>query len=357
MHILDDLEKIKKLDKSNLLSSIQLLNLQLRQTNEDLEFMQIPSSYKNVKNILVNGMGGSRLGARVAERLFEDSLSLPLKAMGGYKLPKFVNEKTLLILSSYSGNTEEIITSYEDAVKYKAKIMIFAKTGKLAEIALQNKLPGYYNFEPKFNPSNQPRMSLGYQVLGMMLLLAKCNLINISKEEINQLILFLASVKNKYDVNIPFAQNLTKKIAHNFYNRIPLFIGAEFLMGALHVCRNQLNENAKQLGSYYEIPELNHHLMEGLRFPKTNPKNLFILFVESSLYSTHNQQRISITKKVIEKYKIPYTTINLKGTTKLQQIFEIIQIGSFIVFYLSMLNNLDPTPIPWVDYFKEELKK
>ena len=355
MNILDDLEKIKKLDQSNLLGSAQQFRLQLKQTKEELVDLKIPQSYFDIQNIVVNGMGGSRLGSRVAQRLFEDTLKVPTYLIGSYDLPEFVSDKTLLIISSYSGNTEEPLNTIKEAFKRKAKILVFAQNGKLAQIAREKKLPGYYGFTPKYNPCNQPRMSLGYQVLGMMIMLSKCRLINISSQEINKLIRFVEKIKTKHDVNVVSTENLAKQTAKKMHGKVPALVAAEFLMGALHVWRNQTSENSKQISFYYEIPELNHYLLEGMGFPKTNPQNLFFIFVKSNLYHLRNQKRIEITKQVLDGYKIKHDEVLLTGKTKLEQVFELIQFGSFVGFYLSMLNNLDPSPIPWVDYFKKQL--
>jgi len=357
MTILDNIKEIKKLDKSNLLGSVQQLGLQLKQTRKELKDLQIPQNYQNINNIVVNGMGGSRLGARVAQRLFEDRLKVPIYPIGSYQLPAFVNNKTLLIISSYSGNTEEPLKTVNQAFKRKAKILVFSQNGRLTKIAKQKKLPGYYGFVPKHNPCNQPRMSLGYQVLGIILLLDKCKLLKIPSSEINQLPEFIEQVKNKYDANLPLKENLAKQVAKEIQQKIPLLVGAEFIMGALHVWKNQTNENAKQLAVKFEIPELNHHLLEGMKFPENNPNNLAFVFVKSDLYQPRNQERIEITKKVLDGYKIKHKEIKLQGKNKLSQVFEIIQFGSFVGFYLSMLNKLDPSLIPWVDYFKKELKK
>lgn len=355
MSILDDLEKIKKLDKSNLLGSVQQLRLQLKQTKEELADLKIPKSYSEVENIVVNGMGGSRLGARVTQRLFEDRLKIPVYLIGSYDLPAFVNDKTLLIISTYSGNTEEPLNTIKEAFKRKAKILVFAQNGRLAKLAKQKKLPGYYGFIPKHNPCNQPRMGLGYQLLGTILMLSKCDLIKISSHEIDELVKFIGKVKSKYDINVLTNKNLAKKIAKKVHEKIPVLVAAEFLMGALHVWRNQTSENSKQISVYYEIPELNHYLLEGMSFPKTNPKSLFFVFIKSSFYHHRNQKRIEITKKVLDGYKIKRLDVKLTGKTKLMQVFELIQFGSFVSFYLSMLNSLDPSPIPWVDYFKKKL--
>jgi len=357
MSILDDLKQIQTLDKSNVLGSVQQLSLQLKQTQEDLKDLQIPEDYSRVNEIITNGMGGSRLGTRVVERLFEDQLDLPITHRGNYQLPKFLSPDTLAILSSYSGNTEEVLASIEQVMKSGAKILVFSQNGQLTQMAQENNWPGYYGFEPKHNPSNQPRMSIGYQILGIMLMLAKCGLVKIESQEIDQLISFTQTIKTKYNIDISQHENPAKQLAEKLHEKIPVLISSEFMVGATHVWCNQINENAKQLAVKYEIPELNHHLLEGMKFPSNNPENLHFVFMESPLYQSRNQKRYQVTQKVLEGYKIDYTSFKLTGQTQLEQVFELIQFGGYTGFYMSMLNTLDPSPIPWVDFFKKELKK
>ena len=356
MNILDDYSQIKKLDRSNVLGSVRQLGLQLEQTVTELKDVEVPADYKNVDKVVVNGMGGSRLGARVTERLFSDNLKIPLIPIGSYDLPSYVDSKTLLILSSYSGNTEEIVMSHKQALERKAKIMIIAQGGKLAQLAKKHNYPGYYGFVPKYNPCNQPRMSIGYQMLSTVILLSKAGLLKVKSKEIDNLPAWLAQIKEKYDMNVSFKDNKAKQLADKAHNYIPVFSAAEFMMGALHVVRNQINENAKQTAVYFETPELNHHLLEGLAFPRSNPKNLYFVYFESELYHPRNIKRIEITKRLLKKNKISVESLKLTGKTQLEQVFELIQFGGFLGFYMSMLNGIDPAPIPWVDYFKKELK-
>jgi glucose/mannose-6-phosphate isomerase len=354
---LDNPNYINSLDKSNVLSSIQKLAWQLKQTYDDLNPLTLPPDYRKINKVVLNGMGGSRLGGRVAEKLFEDKINLPIIPIGSYRLPKFVDEKTLLILSSYSGNTEEIVLSAQNALKTKAKILVHSQGGKLSQMAKANNWPGYIYFDPQFNPCNQPRMSIGYQIMGIILLLSKCGLLTFEKSQMKSLFEFIKKTKDKYDFKVDQNKNMAKKLAIKIHSKIPILAGSEFLTGALHVWRNQTNENAKQLAFYFDIPELNHHLLEGMKYPESNKKNLIIIFLKSKLYHKRNAIRFDITREIFKDYKIPTYTVNLEGKSQIEQVFETIQLGSFVGFYLAMLNKLDPTPIPYVDFFKKELKK
>jgi glucose/mannose-6-phosphate isomerase len=134
-------------------------------------------------------------------------------------------------------------------------------------------------------------------------------------------------------------------------------VGAEFLEGALHVASNQFNENAKIFADYKIIPEINHHLLEGLDFPKSNPLNHFFIFFQSKLYHPRNQKRLSLTKELLEKKGIDGTMVNLESENKITQVFELITLTSFANLYLAFLENIDPCPIKSVDWFKAQLKK
>lgn len=356
MDLLDNLDKIKKQDKSNLLSSIDSFSLQLSQTIEELKSLSLPADYARVNKVILNGMGGSRLGGRVIERLFFEDLKVPIIPIGSYTLPGSVDENTLVILSSYSGDTEEVLSSLEQAEKKKAKIIVFSQNGELSRIAKQKGLSGFFNFSQAYNPCGMPRMGIGYQIMGIVLLLIKSRVLKVKESDLSSLIKFLDKSKKSYQVDTLCQSNPAKLIAKKFQGRIPILVAAEFLVGCLHVFRNQVHENSKQLCQYFEIPELNHHLLESLSFPRNNPFNLIFLFVESNLYYSKNRARIEVTKKILDKYKIDYVNLKLTGRVKLEQCFELIQFSEYVSYYLAILNRVDPSPISFVDFFKKELE-
>lgn len=342
-------QQIKKLDKSNLLGSIELLGKQCEEAWREVKKIKTPKDYHQVQNIVVTAMGGSALGAHLIGALFADNLRRPLEVVRGYGLPAYVGPKTLLILSSYSGNTEETLAAARVAQKRKAKILGLATGGKLAKFLQSNNYPAYI-FKPTYNPSNQPRMGLGYSIFGQLGLLAKCDLLKINEQEIKSAIKSLS--------NSPFSkgrENTPQKFATALKNKIPIIVASEFLLGNGHIMANQINENAKSFAAYFELPELNHHLMEGLKNPAANKKNLMFFLLNSDLYLPRNQKRYKILKTVLVKNKISFVEYRPAGKTKLLQAFEILSLGNYLSFYLSMSYNLDPAPVPWVDFFKKEL--
>jgi glucose/mannose-6-phosphate isomerase len=129
------------------------------------------------------------------------------------------------------------------------------------------------------------------------------------------------------------------------------------LGGNAHIGANQMNENAKRFAGYFLVPELNHHLMEGLVYPKTNSKNVLFVFIESNLYDKRIQKRYEIGKQVLDQHKIPVVSYIAQEKNALAQVFEVLLFTSFASYYSALLEGIDPTAIPVVDFFKTQLKK
>jgi len=345
---LDSVDEIKLLDKSNVGGSIDSLPDQCLHAWDEASKVQIPEEYKTFDNVVMTGMGGSGLGARVIESVFGKELVKPLVRINDYGLPNFVSEKSLVICSSYSGNTEETLSGAQDAIAKRAKWLAIGGGGKLIETAKENSIP-YYQIVPTYNPSNQPRMAIGYSVVGQLVLASKVGLINIQKQDIEVVVEVMRTTQNR--------KQEAKQLAQKMIDRNIFFVSAEHLTGATHTINNQLNENAKVFSADYVLPELNHHLMEGLKNPTKNNQNLFLFFAESDLYSERLQKRMTITKDVVAKNNIEAYAFKLTSTTKLAQAFELIQFGAYVDYYLALLYGVDPAPIPWVDYFKDQLAK
>ncbi len=354
--ILDSLEEIQKIDKNNVLGSVQSLADQVKDAWEQVSSLEVNVDTSRVKNIIVAGMGGSQLGPDVIKRVFKSELDVPLEIYNDYHLPAYAGEDSLILLSSYSGTTEEVLSAAEEAKTSGAQIMVITTGGKLEDMAKEHNWPVYV-INPQYNPSGQPRMAIGYSVFGVIAMFIKAGILSIDGSVVQEVVTRIRGTSAGLDINISQAKNPAKQMAFNMLGRVPVLIGAEHLEGALHVFNNQLNENAKTYSEYRIVPELNHHLMEGLRFPAENDKHLYFILFQSPLYHERTQRRIEVTQDVIEKANIDTTTVLIDSATRLEQAFEVITFGAFVNFYLAMLEGVDPAPIDTVDYFKEQLKK
>jgi len=351
---LNSAQEIKSYDKDGILTSIRELSSQVEQAWAEMSKISLPDNYRNVSQVVICGMGGSALGARMVDALYSTSVRGPIEFYTDYHVPQYANEKTLVILSSYSGTTEETINCFYETIERKALPFGITTGSTLGKLFEKEGLP-FYEFDPIHNPSNQPRMSLGYSFTSILSLLNKTGFITISDEEIEKAVLTLKGLLADYDIDLPIEENLAKRTAANFYAKVPVLIASEHLIGACHAFKNQLNENAKTFSLLFDIPELNHHLMEGLKNPSQGREIFKFLFFESDLYSEGVNKRYPLTQEVIEKNGYPFSIYPLRSETKLEQVLEILAFGSFTSFYLAFLYKEDLAKIPWVDYFKEKM--
>lgn len=300
-----------------------------------------------IKNIVVCGMGGSRFTPLTVKYLFEDKLKVPYLICDSYNLPGFVDESSLVILSSYSGTTEEVISCMQEAFRKGSKIAAVASGGEIVKVAKEKSLPSYI-IDPKSNPSGQPRLAAGYMLGGHMGLLKSFGLLDITDGEIKESLNYVRDLISQGDGKY-------KGYADKLKDKYPFIIVSEHLRGFANGFANQINENAKAISDFRYISELNHHLMEGLANPSWFKEKGLFVFMKSSLYHPRIQKRFDLTKEVVSKQGIETFEIELSGKTKLDQVLEGFTISGFTTYYLSKIYNVDPIKIPWVDYFKEKL--
>ncbi len=358
MNILDNIEEIKKIDSSNVLETVDLYLNQCLQALDDVQKLKLPSLEGKVDNIVVVGMGGSAWTPEISKSLFAEEIKLPYEIVREYHLPGYVTKRSLVIISSYSATTKEAISCGKEALKIGCKVLVICshrEKNELFILAERKNIPGYI-FKEFNNPSLQPRLGGGYTVFGHAGLLIKTGFLDVDFSLLKNSVLE-AKKTAKYRVTIPFNQNRAKILAKRLYKKFPILVTSEFLQGAIHGFANQLNECSKTHSAYHFIPELNHHRMEGLEYPEDFKKYGVFVFYESDLFEPKNFIRYKITKQVIEKAGFKVLEFKAKGDNKISQCVDTILFNSYVSFYLAILLKVDPVKIPWVDYFKAQLKK
>lgn len=343
------------LDQDNLLGSIEALPRQIEDAWKFSRQVSIPASYNSPSNIILMGMGGSSLGGLVVKHLLLDKLKIPMEISRDYTPPAYVGENTLTILSSYSGTTEETLAAIKHVESRNSKVLVVSAGGPLGDYAREKKLP-YYQIQATHNPSRQPRMAIGYTVFGLLGIFTTLKLLELKDKEVTQLATGLAKTALRLSPE-SIEGNPAKYLAYSANDRLIILVSSGHLLGATRVFNNQINENAKQMTAEHPLPEFNHHYMEGLTFPRSLQGNTFFLLFQSSLFHPRIQKRVPLTKMVIEKEGHACEVISATAPTPLEQVFEIIQLGSYVSFYMGMLNGVNPGPVPNVDLFKSSLSK
>lgn len=351
---LDSPQTYKDLDKQNLAGSIEQLGEQIDQTFSEVSQMELPDSLNNIKNIVFSGMGGSSLGAYVSKSLLRESLNIPFEIINDYYLPSYVNSGTLVVVQSYSGNTEETLSGFNHAVTKGAHIFALSAGGRLEEMA-KSAGATYYKINPLHNPSGQPRMAIGYSIFAILTLFSRIGLFDIHDGEVEQILKNTQENNLLWGTSVELSQNKAKELATTMHNKIPVYQAGEHLTGATRAMRNQFLENAKGFVLNYNLPDADHYMLEGLQFPKSLPANTHFVFLNSDLYGERISARVEKTAEIVTENGCGADIISATGATRLQQIINAIQFGAYVALYSAMLNGIDPAPIPWVENFKKKI--
>jgi len=294
-------------------------------------------------NVLICGLGGSGIGGTIVNDIVSPLVGIPILSTKDYSIPNFVDENTLVIASSYSGNTEETIYALEKCKGRNAEICIITSGGKLKNIAEEN------NYNHILIPGGQPpRAMFGYAFTELFFVLNHYGIINDSfKSDFKKSISLL-------DLEKENIQKEAKELAKRMYKQTPVIYVANGFEGVAIRFRQQINENSKMLAWHNVIPEMNHNELLGWR---TNVNDLAVVYFRNKCDYKRNQIRMDINKKVISKFTNNITEVWSKGDTVLANSLYHINLGDWASWYLSEMNNVDAIEIDVINFLKGELGK
>ncbi len=349
------IESIRALDRSNMLDLLLRFSGQIAEAEaigSQIDFTK--SISKDFNKIVFAGMGGSAIGADLIKSYLLEELDIPIFVNRDYMLPAFVDKKTLLIISSYSGNTEETLSAYRDGMKKKACMIAITTGGKLKKIAAKDGLPCI--IIPQGLP---PRCALAYSSIPIIILFSKLGLIPDKGGEIRGVETLLKKLRDEeLSPSVKEDKNIAKRISKELYNKYPIIYGANTHTDAVATrWRGQLAENAKTVSSTHLFPEMNHNEIVGWLNPKKVMKALIVIMLKDKGDHPRTRDRMAISRSIIEKEGVKVIDVDSRGKMLLERIFSLVYIGDFVSFYLAIQNNVDPTPVDNVTYLKEELAK
>ncbi len=320
--------------------------------------VKIGSKFKQAYNksqidsIVITGLGGSAIGGDLLRSYLSVESEIPFQVNRHYFMPEFVNERTLVVVSSYSGNTEETIAAHADAKKRKAKILCISSGGQTAASAEKFKQP--LITIPKGLP---PRAALGYSFFPTLIALSKMKLIRPKDSDIAETLSLLRK-KSKIYSSLK-NNNVALQLAKQLYMKLPVIYSAADRFDIVNLrWRGQIAENAKQLAFGHVLPEMNHNELVGWKvLRRIMEEEIAVVFLRDKDDHPRVKLRMEITKGVIEQYASKVIEIQSEGKSVLARMFSLIYLGDWTSYYLAILNGIDPTPVKVIDYLKNELGK
>lgn len=343
-HMLDDQSFISRLDNGNALGIVGGQPSQLGQN------YQIPNiDGHGITSIVVAGMGGSALGGLFMQRWLADKLPVPIIIDRDYDLPAFVGPETLVVVSSYSGNTEEDLSELDQALKADARVILMSSNGELAKRAEAENLPII-----KIPSGFQPRLAVLYEIKALACLFDHMGLSDGAAEELEKAGGWLPQQISGWVADIETTKNPAKQIAKELLGCSVVIYGGPTLGMQAFKWKIDMNENAKHAAFFYEFPEMNHNEFLGWKNPRD--KLLKVVQLQSSLDNDRIAKRWEITNKLLSGQMPKPIVVQAEGETKLEQMLWTQLLGDYVSLYLAFLNGVDPTPVDMIEKLKKELK-
>jgi len=295
-------------------------------------------------------MGGSAIGGDLAAALLAGELKVPMNVHRDYGLPAYVGRDSLVIASSYSGNTEESLSSFEEAQRRGARVLVLTTGGKIADLARAAKYPVI-----TFSYPAQPRAALGYS-LGLVLgALTRLGFVRDLSADIDAALADVAKLEER--VHEGARTNDAKKLAIELYGRIIFAYGGGVLGVMARRVKGQWNENAKNWGAFDVLPELNHNGVVGFPHPDIARDALTVLLLRSDRDNPRHKLRFDVTRELLDRASVPHKTLQFSGANMLSEVLQLTLFTDYVSFYVALLNGADPSPVKSIDYLKERLAK
>lgn len=346
--MLDDLNVISQRDPSDALG---IASKQPAQARFEAQVWNGENDNRQITSIVVAGMGGSALAALMVKMWLKAELKLPFEIVRSYDLPEYVGEQTLVIASSYSGNTEEAVSALEQAQARGAQVGIIAAGGSLADTAAGLNI-AYVNLPDGL----QPRMAVIYNLRALVALLINFNILQ--PEKLNEIALvsqWLETESAKWTADISVDKNYAKQLALQAVGKTAVFYGGTLTAPLAYKWKISWNENAKNVSFWNEYSEANHNEFIGwTSHPVEKPFAVFDLI--SSFEHPQILKRFEISDRLLSGLRPKATVINLPGDTLIAQLLWGSILADFVSIYLAILNHVDPTPVPLIEKLKLELK-
>jgi glucose/mannose-6-phosphate isomerase len=351
---LNDAKKIRELDSMGSLITTENYDAQFREGLALGESFMPEATRRDIHEIVVLGTGGgaSVTGGLLRSYLF-DELKLPVIINQGYNIPAFVDQNTLVFVMSHSGNTEETLSSYEQAKKTGAYMIALTAGGELHQRCQDGHIPCL--LVPV--DIGHPRRDLGYIFVPILVILNKLGLVADKTKSLEEVIALFSCLGERYKPEVPLENNLAKQIAAGLNGFIPLVYGStDYYDAVAWRWKNQFGENSKLLAFYNVIPNLHHDEAAGWDMPTELIKKFHLIMLrDDRLDGAKIKKRKDATVAMLRERMSGVTEVAAEGESRLARMFSLVYLGDFVTLYTPISRGVDPTPVEVINLFKRKM--
>jgi glucose/mannose-6-phosphate isomerase len=314
--------------------------------------VRLDKKFSHINKIVISGMGGSAVSGDILRSLLSGRIKIPILVNRDYTVPEFVDNGTLFFTNSYSGNTEETLSAFENARAKGASIIGITSGGKLGALCRRYNYPLY-----KLPGGQPPRTAIGYLFFPLLHALIRIGLVKNIGGEIEETISYLKKKVKEYGPSIT-QNNLAHTLTRKLFGFIPIIYGSGETTGVVAFrWKTQFNENSKILAFNQVFPELDHNEIMAWEGPQDITRNFVVLVLKDKDDSSRMKKRINITLDVMGKKPHAIYEVSSEGRSLLTRIFSLVLLGDFLSFYLAIARGVDPTLIKGISTLKERLAK
>jgi len=361
--ILDDLKIIADIDREGMCKIVGCFPEQCEDAITISRGLTIPREvkitdkvsikYGRPRNIIVAGMGGSAIGGNLLKDWLRDTLPISIEVCRGYHLPAYADEETLVLVVSYSGNTEETVSACLDAIEKRCMTVVVTSGGLLQEFSEEFGVPLVRL--PRGYP---PRSAVAYLFFPLASSLEKLRLIHPIEEEVKEAVAVVAELRDEVRPETPVPLNPSKRLAIGLEGSIPFVCGFDLYESVALRMKTQLNENSKTPAKAEFFPELNHNEAVGWTGLKSLTRSFSVVLIRDDQEPVEIKTRMDVTRRLIfEEGAKDVLEIRARGRSRLARMFSAMYVGDFASIYLAVLYEVDPTPVAIIDELKRQLEE
>lgn len=311
----------------------------------------VPESLRTPSRVVVVGVGGSAIGADVIAAVMAQRSSVPVQVVRGYEPPQ-VDDDALIVVSSFSGQTEEAVSAFKAAARGSAMSLAMTTGGKLASLAESAGLPLF-----RYEQEGPPRTAFGYGLFPLMAILERLGAMEIDERELSEAFAILDRGASQWGVESPQDSNLAKQTAGWIGERVPMVVGADFLAVAARRWAAQANENASRWAFHAALPEADHNLIEAYASSGGVSDSLCVLLLSSRAAHPRTGLRVHLMSEALSAAGVDRRELASPAEGVLGSLLWTSYLGDWVSLYMAMLGDVDPAQVPAIEGLKREMAR